>query len=85
MRVFKTVRVYSNGQRRVIETGLSLADATLAVNDPEADANTATSPEALERTKKHGYWYDVIEQDTIRDQITGVHDMAALRANRRFY
>jgi len=53
---YSIIRFYSDDrERRVIETGLSLADARKHCNDPESSSQTATDPD------EEGNWFDGYE------------------------
>lgn len=41
-----------------VKTGLTLAEAQEHCRDPETSSSTATQPEAIEYTRKHGPWFD---------------------------
>lgn len=45
-------------ERETIKTGLTLEEAQEHCEDPETSSRTCKSEEALERTRKHGPWFD---------------------------
>lgn len=55
---YKIVRHYLNGNRRTIETGLTLAEAQEHCSNPETSSRTATSAKARAVTRRHGAWFD---------------------------
>ncbi len=63
METYRIVRMYFEGGKRVIQTGLSLEDAQEHCNDPETSSSTCTSAEAVRRTKQRGPWFDGYEQE----------------------
>ncbi len=63
METYRIVRMYFEGGKRVIMTGLSLDDAQAHCNDPETSSSTCTSAAALRRTEQRGPWFDGYEQE----------------------
>jgi hypothetical protein len=64
MTTYKIVRFYRDDDdlnRSVIVSGLTLEQAQAHCNDPETSSDTATSSEALARTRAHGAWFDGYE------------------------
>ncbi len=59
---YKIVRRYflhdECDDRKTIETGLSLEEAQEHCSDPESSSRTCVQQEGLERTSKHGPWFD---------------------------
>jgi hypothetical protein len=55
---YKIVRHYFKGDKRTIETGLTLREAQAHCNDPETSSSTASSPAAKRRTTIKGPWFD---------------------------
>lgn len=51
-------RFYMNHETETIKRGLTLDEAQEHCSDPETSSETATSPEARERTEKFGPWFD---------------------------
>jgi len=47
---------------QILKTGLTLEEARAHCKDPETSAKTATSIEAVLRTKNFGFWFDGYEQ-----------------------
>ena len=63
---YKIVRFYRDDEelnRTVVTRGLTLEQARAHCNDPETSSSTATSAEAVARTKAHGPWFDGYEED----------------------
>lgn len=61
---YRVVRFYREGRRhKVLRRGLTLAEAQQHCNDPETDSKTATSPEAIKRTRALGPWFDGYERE----------------------
>lgn len=56
--VYKIIRHYQNGGKRVIKTGLNLQQAQDWCSDPETISSTATSSRAKARTRRMGPWFD---------------------------
>lgn len=56
--VYKIIRHYFNGGKRVIMTGLNLQQAQDWCSDPETSSSTATSSRAKARTRRMGPWFD---------------------------
>lgn len=54
------VRVYQDPEKndRVTQRGLTEAEGIMWQKHPESSSRTATSPEAVADTKKHGEWMD---------------------------
>jgi hypothetical protein len=46
-----------------LKRGLTLDEAQAHCNDPETSSTTATRPEAIEHTAKHGDWFDGYVED----------------------
>jgi len=56
---YKIVRFYRDSSRRDYgQTGLTEEEAQAHCRDPETSSRTATSPEAVRRTKRFGPWFD---------------------------
>jgi hypothetical protein len=57
---YKVVRFYQNPglAKEVIGRGLTFEEAQAHCQVPEASSRTATSKEALERTRLSGPWFD---------------------------
>ena len=57
-RLYETVRFYAESHpQEVVDTDLTLAEAQAACEDPETSSRTATSDEAVERTRTYGAWF----------------------------
>jgi len=56
--MYKIVRHYFRGSKRVIKTGLTLEEAQKHCQSPETSSRTATSPSAKARTRRKGPWFD---------------------------
>jgi hypothetical protein len=56
--MYKIVRFYQRGERRTIETGLTLEQAQRHCNNPETSSTTARSSAARKRTRERGMWFD---------------------------
>lgn len=61
--VYKIVRIYFKGGKRVIDRGLTLEEAQAHCSDPETSSRTATSQAARRRTKARGPWFDGYEKE----------------------
>lgn len=56
---YKIVRFFfEDHPSQVIVKGLTLDQAQAHCNDPETSSRTATSPEAVDRTRRMGPWFD---------------------------
>lgn len=63
---YRIVRFYQDNDdlnHTTITRGLTLEQAQAHCNDPETSSTTATSPEAVERTRVHGPWFDGFEKE----------------------
>ena len=63
---YKIVRFYRDNEdlnRTIVTRGLTLEQAQAHCNDPETSSSTCTNAEGLERTKKHGPWFDGYEEE----------------------
>jgi hypothetical protein len=60
MNTYKIIRMYQDLAKttEIIATGLTLQEAQDWCHDPETSSRTATSPEALNRTREYGEWFD---------------------------
>ena len=63
--MYSIVRMYQNDwcKKRMIKRGLTLEEAQEHCRDPETSSSTATSPEAVKRTKYMGPWFDGYESE----------------------
>ena len=63
MDIYYVIRLYENDDipNEIIKTGLSLEEAQAHCNDPETSASTATSLEAIMRTRNFGLWFDAYD------------------------
>lgn len=61
--LYDVVRMYfDHPERRPrIKRGLTLEEAQAHCRDPETSSSTATSSDAVARTKKYGTWFDGFE------------------------
>ena len=55
---YKIVRMYFRGGRRVIRTGLTLAEAQEHCRDPETSSKTCKKAANVRRTAHRGPWFD---------------------------
>lgn len=55
---YKIERLYFRGGKRLIMSGLTLAQAQAHCSDPETSSSTAKSKVARARTRKLGPWFD---------------------------
>ena len=62
--MYKIVRSFFSGDRRkrVIKTGLTLAEAQAHCKNPETSSRTATSSKAKAYTRRNGPWFDGYEE-----------------------
>jgi hypothetical protein len=60
--MYKIVRMYFNGGRRVVKRDLTLEEAQAHCQDPETSSSTATSAAAKRRTREKGPWFDGYEE-----------------------
>ena len=64
--MYSIIRMYQReGERsKVIKAGLTLAEAQQHCRDPETSSSTATSPDAKQRTRTRGPWFDGYQGDS---------------------
>ncbi len=62
--VYNIIRFYREAsiRRRVIDTGLTLAEAQAHCNNPETSSSTCTSRVGKARTRRVGAWFDGYER-----------------------
>ena len=60
--MYRIVRSYQGGGRRVIARGLTLSEARAHCRNPETSASTAKSATARARTRRLGHWFDGYEE-----------------------
>lgn len=58
MTTYTLHRCYFNGQRIILDTGLTLEEVQEWCNDPETSSRTCEGKEAKERAIKRGPWFD---------------------------
>lgn len=66
MTTYRIVRFFRDDidlNRSIVTRGLTKEQAQAHCNDPETSSSTATSSEAVARTKAHGPWFDGWEED----------------------
>ncbi len=56
--MYKIVRMYFNGSKRTISTGLTLQEAQEHCKSPESSSTTCTTVAGRARTKRMGPWFD---------------------------
>ena len=59
--MYKIIRLFQNGTKRTIKTGLTLEEAQAHCRCPETSSSTATSAVAKRRTKLYGNWFDAYD------------------------
>lgn len=64
--MYKIVRHFFNSdrapRRRIVKTGLTLAEAQAHCSDPETSSRTCTTRAARRRTEQYGAWFDGYEE-----------------------
>lgn len=60
--IYQIVRMYFNGGKTVIDTGLTLKEAQAHCHDPETSSSTCTTDAGLRRTFARGKWFDGYEE-----------------------
>jgi hypothetical protein len=60
--MYRIVRSYEGGTRRVVARGLTLSEARQHCSDPETSSSTARSAVARARTRRIGRWFDGYEE-----------------------
>lgn len=60
--MYRIVRVFFNGGKRTIKSGLTLEEAQAHCQDPDTSSRTATSAAARKRTRDRGPWFDGYEE-----------------------
>lgn len=64
MTYYKIIRSFRDqGVDPMVKRGLTLEQAQAHCKDPETSSSTCTSEEGLERTKRHGPWFDGYEEE----------------------
>ena len=66
MKTYKVVRFYQNNERlnrTVVRTGLTLEEAQKHCKDPETSSTTCKRKANVERTLRHGAWFDGYEEE----------------------
>ena len=58
MTTYKVIRFFLHGDKRVIDTGLSLEEAQQHCANPETSFTTCTKPELVRLTRERGPWFD---------------------------
>ena len=61
--MYRIVRSFFRGGRRVVKRGLSLAEAQAHCSDPETSSRTCRGSKARARTRLKGPWFDGYEED----------------------
>ena len=56
--MYQIVRHYFKGGHRILERGLTLAEARAHCKDPNTSSKTATSSQAKAVTRRMGPWFD---------------------------
>lgn len=64
MERYRIVRMYFEGGRRVVLTGLSLEQAQEHCKDPETSSSTCTTSTGRARTRDKGPWFDGYEKES---------------------
>lgn len=63
MDTYRIVRMFFKGSKRVIEKGLTLAEAQAHCHNPETSSSTCTGSVAKKRTQTRGPWFDGYEKE----------------------
>lgn len=63
MDMYRIVRMYFKGTKRVIKRGLTLEEAQAHCKNPETSSKTCTRADQIRRTRDHGPWFDGYERD----------------------
>jgi hypothetical protein len=56
--MYKIIRFYFNGGKRVVKNGLTLEQAQAHCSSPETSSRTCRTAKAKARTKLRGPWFD---------------------------
>lgn len=56
--LYYIVRVFFNGNRRVLQRDMSLEQARVHCQDPESSSSTCKKPHNKRRTRLKGAWFD---------------------------
>jgi hypothetical protein len=56
--MYSIIRMWQNGARRVIQTGLTLEQAEAHCRDPQTSSRTCTDKAGRQRTRRTGAWFD---------------------------
>lgn len=60
--MYKIVRHYFKGGKRVVKRGLTLEQAQAHCKDPETSSRTCTKAHNVRRTAQRGPWFDGYEE-----------------------
>lgn len=60
--MYKIVRLYLNGRKNTIKTGLTLEEAQAHCRDPETSSKTCTRRDRVRITQSRGPWFDSYEE-----------------------
>lgn len=60
---YKIVRMFFNGNRRIILRGLTLEEAQAHCKNPETSSSTCVKQTGKQRTRRHGAWFDGYERE----------------------
>jgi hypothetical protein len=61
--MYKIVRYYAKGGKRVIERGVTLEQAQAHCSDPQTNSKTCTSAVGRRRTQHMGEWFDGYQKE----------------------
>ena len=56
--MYKVIRFYFRGNKRVVKRGLTLEEAQLHCKDPDSSSRTCMSSAGKRRTRDKGPWFD---------------------------
>jgi hypothetical protein len=59
---YRIVRCYRDKPKRIMERGVTLAEAQAHCSDPETSSSTCTKPAAKAVTRRNGPWFDAYER-----------------------
>lgn len=69
MATYSVIRFFKDlGEKPVIKSGLTLAEASAHCSDPESSSMTATGKEAVKRTAECGPWFDGFREEGVPEE-----------------
>lgn len=60
---YKIIRLYTKGNKRKIDSGLTLDEAQTHCRNSESSSRTCVTPQAKAITRRNGEWFDGYEEE----------------------